>query len=65
MARDVVCGMEVDPKTAVATSEYKGKTYYFCARGCKAAFDRDPERYLQEAREGDDQAAEGHEHHMS
>ena len=46
MARDPVCGMMVDEEKAAATSEYKGKTYYFCAPGCKAAFDRDPEKYL-------------------
>ena len=46
MAKDVVCGMEVDPRTAAAQSEYKGRTYYFCARGCKVAFDKDPEKYL-------------------
>ena len=26
--KDPVCGMEVDPKTAPAKSEYMGKTYY-------------------------------------
>ena len=31
MARDPVCGMEVDEKTAAAQYEYKGKIYYFCA----------------------------------
>ncbi len=46
MAKDPVCGMTVDEKNAAATTEYKGKTYYFCAPGCKAAFDRDPEKYL-------------------
>ena len=46
MAIDPVCGMEVDEKTAAAKSEYKGKTYYFCAPGCKSAFDKDPEKYL-------------------
>ncbi len=46
MAKDPVCGMEVDEKTAAATSQYKGKTYNFCAPGCKKAFDADPERYL-------------------
>lgn len=46
MAKDLVCGMDVDEKTAPAKSEYKGQTYYFCAPGCKRAFDRDPERYL-------------------
>jgi YHS domain-containing protein len=46
MAIDPVCKMEVDEKTAAATSEYKGKTYYFCAPGCKKAFDAEPDRYL-------------------
>lgn len=49
MVKDLVCGMEVDPRTAPAKSEYKGKTYYFCAPGCRAAFDRDPEKYLKGA----------------
>lgn len=44
--RDVVCGMMVDPETAAAQAEYKGETYYFCAPGCKASFERDPEEYL-------------------
>jgi Cu+-exporting ATPase len=48
MAKDPVCKMKVDEKTAVATSEYKGKTYYFCAVGCKKAFDADPKKYLSE-----------------
>ncbi len=47
MAKDVVCGMEVDEATAEWTSEYKGVTYYFCAPGCKSSFDKDPEKYLQ------------------
>jgi YHS domain-containing protein len=46
MAKDVVCGMEVDEATAQWKSEYKGKTYYFCAPGCKRSFDADPEKYL-------------------
>jgi Cu+-exporting ATPase len=46
-AKDLVCEMWIDPDEAVATSEYKGKTYYFCARGCKVAFDRDPEKYVK------------------
>jgi YHS domain-containing protein len=37
--------MDVEPETAAAASEYKGKTYYFCAKGCKKAFDSDPEKY--------------------
>ena len=45
-AIDPVCKMEVDEASAAATSEYKGKKYYFCAPGCKRAFDQDPEKYL-------------------
>jgi len=48
MAKDPVCGMEVDEKKAAAKSEHMGKTYYFCARGCKKAFDENPEKYLKE-----------------
>lgn len=45
-AVDPVCGMKVNPKKAAATSEYKGETYYFCAVGCKEAFDKEPEKFL-------------------
>lgn len=46
MAKDPVCGMDVDPQTAAGKSEYKGQTYYFCSLGCKASFDKEPEKYL-------------------
>ena len=46
MEIDPVCEMEVDPATAEWKSEYKGKTYYFCAPGCKRSFDKEPEKYL-------------------
>jgi YHS domain-containing protein len=52
MAKDPVCNMECDEKTAPAKSEYKGRTYYFCAPGCKKAFDADPEKYLTGANKG-------------
>jgi YHS domain-containing protein len=42
-----VMGNEVkDPENA-ASSEYKGKTYYFCCAGCKPKFDADPEKYIK------------------
>ena len=47
MAIDPVCKMVVDEKKAAATSEYKNQKYYFCAKGCKIAFDKDPEKYLK------------------
>jgi len=48
MAVDPVCKMQVNEKKAAATSEYKGKKYYFCAVGCKKAFDQNPGKYLTE-----------------
>ena len=36
-----------DVSKAAAKSVYKGKTYYFCCRSCKAAFDKNPEKYLK------------------
>lgn len=44
--KDPVCGMQVQPDRAAGTSEFGGKTYYFCAVGCKKKFDSDPDRYL-------------------
>lgn len=44
MAKDPVCGMTVDPQKS-AKSEYKGQTYYFCSGGCKATFDKSPDKY--------------------
>lgn len=43
---DPVCNMVIDEKDAVATSTYKGTTYYFCTEHCKESFDKDPESYL-------------------
>lgn len=48
MAKDPVCKMEVDEKMAPATSEYKGRTYYFCAPGCKKMFDENPAKYTED-----------------
>ena len=45
MVLDVVCGMEIDEKTAKWKSEYNGKTYYFCGQMCKLEFDEKPEKY--------------------
>jgi Cu+-exporting ATPase len=46
MEKDPVCGMNVDPATAQHKSEYQGKTYSFCAPGCRRAFESDPQKYL-------------------
>ena len=46
MAKDPVCGMEVDEKKAAATATHEGKTYHFCAAGCKNSFEKAPQKYL-------------------
>lgn len=38
LSTDPVCGMRVSPKTAAAAIKRKGKTFYFCATGCKQIF---------------------------
>ncbi len=48
MAEDPVCHMSIDESKAEAKSEYKGKTYYFCAAGCKESFDKEPDKYIKE-----------------
>lgn len=47
MAKDPVCGMDVNEQEAAGTSEYQGTTYFFCSPGCKTQFDRDPERFVK------------------
>ncbi|MFC2001887.1 heavy metal translocating P-type ATPase [Chloroflexota bacterium] len=46
MVIDPVCKMEIEESKAAATTDYNGKKYYFCAIGCKKAFDENPEKYL-------------------
>jgi len=46
MVKDLVCGMEVDEKTAKYKTEHKGKTYYFCSPGCKSKFEGNPEGFI-------------------
>jgi RND family efflux transporter MFP subunit len=64
---DPVCGMVVPPpeaKAAGRVSVYKGKTYYFCADGCKRRFDENPEAYLSKpGKSGMGSGQEGHGEH--
>jgi hypothetical protein len=41
-AKDPVCGMAVDRHKAKFTSDYDGRTVFFCSASCKARFDPDP-----------------------
>lgn len=45
MEKDPVCGMSVDPKTAISAT-HEGKTYYFCSAGCRTQFEADPGRFV-------------------
>jgi YHS domain-containing protein len=47
MAKDPICGMMVDEKTAKFKSDYQGKTYYFCAASCKSTFDKNPAKFAK------------------
>jgi YHS domain-containing protein len=47
IAIDPICKMEVDTDSPPGgQSEHQGTSYYFCAPGCKVAFDQEPEKYL-------------------
>lgn len=43
---DPVCGMTINPSSAAGKSEFQGKLYYFCSKGCKTKFDFKPESYV-------------------
>ncbi len=47
MPTDPVCKMEINKKDAVAESDYKGQTYYFCSEDCRDSFDKHPEKYAE------------------
>lgn len=44
--KDPVCGMSVDTPTAKHSSEFDGKTWFFCSASCQIKFDADPEQFL-------------------
>jgi xanthine dehydrogenase accessory factor len=46
VAIDPVCAMKVEVAGARWITEHEGETYYFCAPGCKAAFEKTPEAFL-------------------
>lgn len=48
MEQDPVCGMQVDPRDAVESLHYHGRTYYFCSVGCAGKFSRAPQTYVKD-----------------
>jgi xanthine dehydrogenase accessory factor len=50
-AIDLVCGMTVTADKSNRPFDYEGTTYYFCAPGCRVAFEKDPTSFInQEAK---------------
>ena len=47
--RDPVCGMEMNPQDAAATTAYQGQIFYFCRVECQQEFTQSPERYVKAA----------------
>ena len=45
---DLVCGMTVQAVPANRPFEFDGTTYYFCAMGCRVAFEKDPSSFIQQ-----------------
>jgi YHS domain-containing protein len=48
MAKDPVCGMEVNESQAKAKAQHGGKTSYFCSVDCQKRFEQNPERYSRQ-----------------
>lgn len=46
MVKDPVCGMFVEPQTAIG-SQHMGQTFYFCSPACKGNFDKEPMKYMK------------------
>jgi YHS domain-containing protein len=42
-----VSGSTFNKSDAFGSKEYNGKTYYLCCAGCKAKFEKDPEKYVK------------------
>ncbi len=49
--KDPVCNMEVSYTTAADEFVFLGKTYYFCSRACREAFEVEPARYIRSHRQ--------------
>ena len=44
---DPVCGMTINPTAAADTSDYQGRTYYFCSKACADSFKADPAKFTE------------------
>jgi xanthine dehydrogenase accessory factor len=44
-AIDPICGMSVEVASAHYKTDYEGRTFYFCSRGCQRSFEEKPQEY--------------------
>lgn len=52
MTTDPVCGMTVEKEKSLS-ADWKGKMYYFCARGCREEFIRETGRFVRLKKEAE------------
>jgi len=50
MAVDYICGTHVDEKKVDFQVFYMEKTYTFCSNECKTAFEKDPQKIVENRR---------------
>jgi YHS domain-containing protein len=70
MSKDPVCGMLVNEEYARLTGKtatYRDSTYYFCMDACRDEFEKEPEKFAQQAASDTetDMTGDGHEHDAS
>jgi Cu+-exporting ATPase len=54
MVVDPVCKKEVDEKEAPGgKARFWGKVFFFCDKKCRATFQRDPQKFVPKAEEGE------------
>ena len=51
MAKDPICGMEVDPQKAKFKSSKEGTTYYFCSKHCYEEFEKRSDKKSENEKE--------------
>ena len=44
---DPVCGMSINSGTTKIIATIEGRQYYFCAEGCRKAFEENPGKYIE------------------
>jgi Cu+-exporting ATPase len=45
MTTDPVCGMTLEESAAKASTDYEGRSYYFCSDACREEFEAHPDQY--------------------